>query len=317
MPKTYTTADTEHAVGLMPEHDPFYRTRSGATFLGDSSELMRSLPAESVDLICTSPPFPLLRPKAYGNRTAAEYLEWFHPFAAQFKRVLKDTGSVVIDLGGTWLRGRPVRSLYQYQFVIEMCTPEEEGGLGFRLAQDLYWYNDAKLPTPAAWVTVRRCRLKDAVNTVWWLSKTDEPTAHNSRVLQPYSDSHKRLLKKGYNAGSRPSEHFISEGGFSTDNGGAIPPTLLVAANTSSNDQYLSRCRSAGLKAHPARFPESLPDFAIKLCTNQGDLVLDPFCGSNTTGSVAERLGRRHIGMELEKEYLDTSRFRFNWDDDE
>ncbi len=190
------------------------------------------------------------------------------------------------------------------------------------------WYNPAKLPTPTEWVTVRRERVKDAVNTVWWLSPGEHPKANNRRVLKPYSESQKQLMKNGYKAKLGPSEHQISEK-FGTDNGGAIPPNLLedsdfrydvgdslpvnviAASNTSSNDYYLQRCREEGVKPHPARFPAALPEFAINLCTEEGDLVLDPFAGSNMTGWVAEKAGRRWIAMELQEDYLIGSKFRF------
>jgi site-specific DNA-methyltransferase (cytosine-N4-specific) len=288
-----------------------------------------------------------LRKKAYGNVAAEEYIEWFVAFAHEFRRVLKPEGSLVVDIGGTWVRGTPVRSLYHFELVLRLCKPVEASGCGFNLAQELYWYNPAKLPTPAEWVTVRRVRVKDAVNTVWWMSPSENPKANNRRVLKPYSESQKVLMKNGYKPKLRPSEHNISHK-FGVDNGGAIPPNLIgprngsvegyeigepvplivapeweneadaitavnliAASNTSSNDTYQTRCREAGITPHPARFPSALPEFVIGLCTEEGDLVLDPFAGSNTTGFVAERMGRRWIAMELTEEYLIGSRFRF------
>jgi site-specific DNA-methyltransferase (cytosine-N4-specific) len=166
------------------------------------------------------------------------------------------------------------------------------------------------LPSPAEWVTVRRTRVKDAVDPVWWLSKTPDPKASNWRVLRPYSDSMKKLLENGYKAQLRPSGHDISEH-FSKDNQGAIPPNLLSMANTDSNSTYLRECRQRGIKPHPARFPHGLPEFFIRFLTDPGDLVLDPFAGSNVTGEVAERLGRRWLAFELVEEYLEASKFRF------
>jgi DNA modification methylase len=307
---------------------PYYSTDCGRVFLGDSLELLKKVNTASVDLICTSPPFALLRKKQYGNVSSHEYVEWFLQFSREFKRVLKPEGSLVIDIGGTWIKGVPVRSLYHYELVLRLCQPESEGGNGFFLAQELYWYNPAKLPTPAEWVTVRRVRVKDAVNTVWWLSPTENPKASNRRVLKPYSESQKSLMKNGYKPMLRPSEHQISDR-FGADNGGAIPPNIvedeefpdiigafvpvnvLSASNTSSNDHYLTRCREEGVKPHPARFPSALPEFVIGLCTEPGDMVLDPFAGSNMTGAVAERMGRQWVAFEIEEEYLRGSRFRF------
>ncbi len=236
---------------------------------------------------------------------AKDYVPWFTDFAVEFKRILKDTGSLVVDIGGTWIKGQPTRSLYHFELVIALCKT-----LGFHLAQEFYWYNPSKLPSPAEWVTVRRIRVKDAVNTVWWLSKTPHPKANNRRVLKPYSDSMKKLLKVGYKAKKRPSGHDISEN-FSKDNKGAIPPNLLSLANTDSNGEYLQRCRKQGIRPHPARFPHGLPEFFIKFLTESGDLVVDPFAGSNITGEVAEKLNRKWLAFELVEEYLEASKFRF------
>jgi site-specific DNA-methyltransferase (cytosine-N4-specific) len=107
----------------------------------------------------------------------------------------------------------------------------------------------------------------------------------------------------------RPSQHDISAH-FQKDNGGAIPPNILVVPNTRSNDDYFKRCKAAGVPIHPARFPHALPEFFIKFLTRPRGLVLDPFAGSNTTGLVAESLGRRWVSFELNAEYVSGSRFR-------
>jgi len=181
----------------------------------------------------------------------------------------------------------------------------------FYLAQEFFWYNPAKLPTPAEWVTVRRERVKDAVDCVWWLSKDPHPKASNLKVLQPYSESMEQLLKNGYRAKARPSGHQISTK-FNKRNAGAIPSNLLQIANTESNSRYLRACRQAGIKPHPARYPAGLPEFFIRLLTDEGDLVVDPFAGSNVTGEVCERLRRRWIAVDIVQEYLEGSKFRFD-----
>ncbi|WP_427159828.1 DNA-methyltransferase [Aliinostoc sp. HNIBRCY26] len=267
--------------------------------------MITTIPDSSINLILTSPPFALTRQKEYGNASADKYIEWFLPFAQQFKRVLAENGSFVLDLGGAYLPGNPVRSIYQYELLVRLCQE-----VGFFLAQEFYHYNPARLPTPAEWVTIRRIRVKDAVNVVWWLSKTPHPKADNRKVLKPYSHSMKRLLKNGYKAKIRPSGHEISEK-FQKDNQGAIPPNLLEIANTESNSIYLRRCKAAGIKPHPARFPQGFAEFFIKFLTDEGDLVLDPFAGSNTTGFVAETLQRRWISCEINQDYVVGSRYRF------
>lgn len=284
---------------------PYYATRQGASYLGDALRLMDLLEDESVDLILTSPPFALTRQKEYGNTAEAEYVEWFMEFAVEFRRVLKPTGSFVLDLGGAYLRGAPVRTIYQFELLVRLCRE-----LGFHLAQEFFHYNPSRLPAPAEWVTVRRVRVKDSVNVVWWLCVSENPKADNRKVLQPYSPSMESLLKNGYKPRLRPSGHDISDK-FSRRNGGAIPPNLLSLANTESNSQYLRRCREAGVKPHPARFPQAFPEFFINFLTDPDDLVLDPFAGSNTTGYVAETLKRRWLAFELREDYLKGSILRF------
>jgi site-specific DNA-methyltransferase (cytosine-N4-specific) len=277
---------------------PFHSTRLGKILHGDSLEVLQAMKPQTIDLIMTSPPFGLVRKKAYGNADAHEYLDWFRPFAEAFKRGLKDSGSLVIDIGGAWIPGQPTRSLYHFKLLIMLCDE-----YGFHLAQEFFWWNPAKLPSPAEWVTVRRVRVKDAINCIWWLSPTPWPRADNRRVLQPYSDSMRDLLRNGYRPMRRPSGHDISEK-FGRDNGAAIPPNLIALANTESNGRYLRYCKELGIKAHPARYPAEIPEYFVRMLTDPGDFVVDPFGGSCVTGEVSERLGRRWVCVDLVEEYL-------------
>ena len=285
--------------------ETFRKTEYGQIVWGDSLEVLKKRKAGSVDLIMTSPPFGLVRQKDYGNVAADEYIDWFRDFGKQFHRVLKDSGSLVIDIGGAWNKGQPTRSLYHFKLLIMLCEK-----MGFHLAQDFYWWNPSRLPTPAEWVTVRRVRVKDSINTVWWLSKTPWPKASNKKVLQPYSPAMKTLLKNGYRAKKRPSGHDISEK-FSTDNGAAIPPNLIAIPNTESNSFYLKYCEEHDLKPHPARFPSELPEYFIRMLTDKGDVVIDPFGGSCVTGEVCERLERKWTCIELLRDYCVAAEGRF------
>jgi DNA modification methylase len=285
---------------------PFYETKLGRMYWVDSLEFMRAeMNDSSVDLIMTSPPFGLVRKKTYGNVDAENYLTWFHPFGLEFHRILKPHGSLVIDIGGAWNRGQPTRSLYHFELLIMLCKD-----LGFYLAQEIFWWNPSKLPTPAEWVTVRRVRVKDAVNCIWWLSKTPWPKASNRRVLAPYSDSMKSLLNNGYKAKKRPSGHDISTK-FNINNQASIPPNLLAIPNTESNSYYLRYCKEKGLPQHPARFPSDVPEFFIRMLTEPRELIFDPFAGSCVTGEVAERLKRRWICCDNVEEYLAGALGRF------
>lgn len=285
-----------------------YTTKYGKAYCGDSLKLLKKLPDNSVNLVMTSPPFALLRKKEYGNKDQYEYVEWLAEFAELVLQKLTPDGSFVLDLGGAYTKGVPTRSLYNFRVPIHFCD-----NLGFFLAEDFYWFNPSKLPSPIEWVNKRKMRAKDSVNTVWWFSKTEFPKANVSNVLTEYSDRMKKLLKdpeKFYSAKKRPSGHDISMG-FGKANAGAIPSNLLQISNSESSGIYFDSCKKAGLKRHPARFPAKLPEFFIKFLTEPGDLVLDIFAGSNTTGFVAENLKRQWMSFDMEMDYVSASAFRF------
>jgi len=293
-----------------------YRTAWGSAYVGDSLQLLDYVKKESINLVITSPPFCLLRQKAYGNLPQDEYIDWLTEFARKVKDVLVDDGSFVLDLGGAYERDRPVRSLYNYRILIRFCDE-----LGFRLAEEFFWFNPAKLPSPIEWVNKRKIRAKDAVNTVWWFSKSDYPKADITKVIVPYSPRMRRLLKdrkKYYTPKLRPSGHDISRGFEGIDRGGALPSNYLIdatnaleVANTEATSKYLKNCRIAGAEPNPARFPKKIPDFFIKFLTSQGDVVLDIFAGSNTTGEAAEGNQRRWIAFDNERKYVAGSALRF------
>ncbi|MBI5000123.1 MAG: site-specific DNA-methyltransferase [Euryarchaeota archaeon] len=287
---------------------PMYSTNYGKAYLGDSNDLFKIIPDSSIDLVITSPPFALQRKKEYGNKEQDEYIDWLFQFSKPIMRVLKDTGSFVLDMGGAYQKNKPVRSLYNYRVLIKFCDEA-----GFNLAEEFFWHNPAKLPSPIEWVNKRKIRVKDSVNTVWWFSKTENPKANVRNVLAPYSKRMKKLLSDAenyYKPKLRPSGHDISDR-FNHSNGGAIPSNLLQISNTESNSQYLRACKDVGVDPHPARFPSKLPEFFIKFLTDPNDVVLDFFAGSNTTGAVAENLERKWIAFEKEPLYLAASSFRF------
>ena len=292
----------------MFESKYLYCTRKGKAIIGDSLELMKELPDNSINLVITSPPFALSRPKEYGNKNQEEYIDWILKFTKEVKRVITLDGSFVIDLGGAYQKGIPIRSLYNYRLLIRMCDEQ-----GWKLAEEFFWHNPSKLPSPIEWVNKRKIRAKDSVNTVWWLSKSDFPKSDVKKVLTEYSDRMKKLIEdssKYYTPKKRPSGHDISES-VGNDNGGAIPSNLLQIPNTESNSQYLKYCKDLEIKGHPARFPSKLPEFFIKLLTDENDLVLDIFAGSNTTGWAAQQLNRKWLAFELNHQYLAASIFRF------
>lgn len=305
--------------------NPLYRTGLGSAYVADALDLMRAMPDGSVHLALTSPPYALHFKKEYGNASKAEYVEWMLPFAREIYRLLPDDGSFVLNIGGSYNKGVPTRSLYHFKLLIALV---EE--VGFHLAQECFWYNPAKMPVPAQWVTIDRIRVRDSVEYVWWLSKTPWPKASNRNVLKAYSADQHRLNARGVQATTRPGGYKINESFGDIAAGGAIPPNVVEDAvlpadadptafaesmmkfgNNAANDAYATGCKAAGIKRHPARFPAALPEFFVKLLTEDGDVVLDPFAGSNTTGAVAETLGRRWIAVDQVESYLEGSRYRF------
>ena len=309
-PRVVTLKAGAKGVGV---HAPFmlYTTSLGRFYLGRSEDALE-LPelrriSGKVNLILTSPPFPLNRKKAYGNLQGSTYLHWLASFAERLRELLSPTGSVVLELGNAWEKGQPTFSILPIKALLAF----QEAGR-FHLCQEFICYNPAKLPTPAQWVTVERVRAKDAFTRVWWMSKTARPEADNRRVLQPYSVDMQRLLERQtYNAGTRPSEHVIRPDTFLTDHGGSIPSNVFVIANTSSQDPYLRYCRNRKIVPHPARMPLDLASFFVKFLTKPGDLVFDPFAGSNVTGLAAEQLQRKWIGIDSDPLYSLSSAARF------
>lgn len=283
---------------------PLYTTKHGKAIVGDALEVMRQFQAASVNLVVTSPPYALHFKKEYGNVPQGSYISWFIPFAKEIHRLLHEDGSFVLNIGGSWTPGKPTRSLYHFELLITLVRD-----LGFYLAQELYWYNPAKLPAPAEWVNVRKLRVKDSVECLWWLSKTPWPKANNQRVLQEYSPDMLRLIRRGYKAKKRPSGHNITA--KFTEREGSISPNFLMFGNNDANGRYLEACKRLGYQPHPARFPIQLPTFFIRFLTDPGDLVLDPFAGSNTAGEAAEREGRNWIAIESRLDYLEASQSRF------
>src|SRR6266540_1221457 len=288
-----------------------YETDHGLALHGKLEDFLTSDYAKQyagkVQLIFTSPPFPLNRKKQYGNVRGDDYVSWLADFAPRFLKLLKPNGSIVIELGHAWERGLPVMSTLALRALLRFLS---RGKL--HLCQQFVCYNPARLPTPAQWVNVKRIRVKDAFTHLWWMSPSPRPKASNRRVLKEYSAAMKSLLKRGnYNSGRRPSQHKIGAKSFLTNNGGAIPSNVLTVANTRTGDRYQRYCKRYGFEPHPARMPERVPAFFIKFLTQRGDLVADPFAGSNTTGAVAEQLERKWVAIELNKDYLKASKGRF------
>jgi len=333
--------DPREMADSLPPAKPLYRTHRGVAYVGDSLDGMkRFLKDESVALFMTSPPFALGRAKEYGNEPEERYTSWFREFALVMWDKLRADGSLIIDLGGAWRRGRPVRSLYQFKLLLELC--ENLGDKSFHLAHEFYWYNPSKMPLPAQWVNVDRCRVKDSVNIIWWLSKSERPKANNRKVLKPYSPDMEALLERqSYNGGRRPNGTKVNPETWKVRHAGAIPPNVFEAppdlngsgvgpenfirvGGSESASRYHRAFKALAerhngssdlavvARKHPARFPLQIPRFFIDFLTEPGDLVVDAFAGSNVTGQAAEETLRRWRAFELHRYYLEPSIARFD-----
>ncbi len=304
---------------------PEFSTSLGKAYCSRIEDFVASSTAKrlkgKVNLILTSPPFPLAAPKAYGNKIGEDYRSWIVEVCRSLRPLLAENGSLVIEIGNAWDKGQPTMSLLPLQTLIAIAEESE-----YNVCQQFIWENIAKLPGPAPYVTTNRIRLKDSHTNIWWYSPTVRPQSNNMAILTPYKDGQRKLMAKGsYNHGSRPSEHKISVDGFVTNNGGAIRGSTFTAdsseeqeigsvirmSNTQRDKGYYEWCRSQELTMHPARMPVSLAKLFIQFLTREGDLVLDPFGGSCTTGQAAEELQRKWIAVEMDSNYLAGARGRF------
>lgn len=307
-----------------------FETKLGKYFIDDSVKALskhKNQLRNKVQLILTSPPFPLNKKKSYGNLTGNEYKKWFVNLAELFSELITDDGSIVIELGNSWIPKKPVQSLLQVESLLSFVKNKKAK---LKLCQEFICYNPSRLPSPAQWVTINRIRTIDSFTRIWWMSKSDYPKADNKKVLRPYSKSMETLIEgKTYNSGKRPSEHKISEKGFLKNNGGSIthnvleieqidhrrnirlPHNMFSIANTQSNDYFMRTCKAQSIIPHPARMPLELASFFIQFLTDEGDIVLDPFAGSNTTGFCAEKEKRQWIAYERFDKYGEQAIVRF------
>ena len=272
---------------------------------GECLAEMKRLPDNSVDFIFTSPPYAdqVKDYGAIGSKIKPDKFDnWFVPRAKEMYRILKPTGSFVLNINDK-LDGK-----YQSIFVFKLVVMLVEE-VGFHLVRDYIWYNPATPPNVFSRGTMGRT--KKSHEYCLWFSKSEEWTFNMDAIRKPYSDKMLVLFqaapKGDRSANSRPSRHSFDLSHPWKDNGGADPGSVLSISNTSSNDTFHRLCKQFGI-GHPARFPEALVEFFIKAGTNEGDVVLDPFAGSGTTAIVSHRLGRSFIYMDINPDYYDMAK---------
>lgn len=238
---------------------PAYSTSSGTMYLGKIESFLDSQYAKSlhgkVNLIFTSPPFPLNRKKKYGNLNGDEYLKWLESLAPRLRELLAPDGSLVIELGNSWEPGTPTMSTLALEALLGIKRAGD-----YHLCQQFICNNPARLPSPAQWVTVERVRVKDSFTHVWWMAPSPRPKASNRNVLEEYSPSMKALLERGsYNSGkrgrsttsARPRSSLITAARFlgacSTSATPLAATATDVTSGTTSSSLTLRRCRHASL----------------------------------------------------------------------
>jgi site-specific DNA-methyltransferase (adenine-specific) len=253
---------------------------------GDSLELLKCLPDESVDLVVTSPPYADRRSSTYGGVKADDYVEWFLPYTDEMQRVLRPDGSFALNINDIAEEGE--RHPYVYELVLSM---RDRGWLWI----DTYMWKKTN-PFPGRW----KNRLKHGFEYIYHFTKTRDITWNADAVRQPAKQSTKDRLSRlrGDDFKRRESE---SGSGFAVRHANfeketALPSNVLEMGTVSYN------------KGHSAAYPEALPEFFVKLLSEEGDLVLDPFMGSGTTAVVAKRNCRRFLGFDKEAEYVELAR---------
>ncbi|WP_121812094.1 DNA methyltransferase [Mucilaginibacter kameinonensis] len=274
--------------GIKEDLDVAYRTDLGIYYKCSIENALQSKSFEKykgkINLIITSPPFPLNRKKKYGNFNGQTYIDWLTSITSQFAELLTDDGSFVIEIGNAWEENEPTMSTLPLETLLEIKRKGD-----FKLCEQFVWFNTAKLPSPVQWVNIERSRVKDSFTNIWWLSKTAKPKANNKNVLEAYSASMEKLLKnKKYNSGARPSEHHIGDKSFLSNHGGSIPSNVLIGSNTVSNSAYLKYCQNNDLTPHPARMPNFIPEFFTKFLTEEYLAILFTY-----------ELGKSELKLEL------------------
>ena len=253
---------------------------------GDCLDVLPTLPAVSVDLIVTSPPYADSRKNSYGGVHPDKYVEWFLPVAAELKRVLKDDGSFVLNIKEKVVRGE------RHTYVLELILALRRQG--WLWTEEYLWHK--KNCAPGKWPN----RFRDAWERCLHFTKQKKFKMYQEAVMVPTGDWAKTRLKK---LGENDIRRFNSQAGsgFGKNIANWVGREMAYPTNV------LHMATECGNKNHSAAFPKELPSWFIKLFTEEADVVLDPFMGSGTTCIAAYELGRNYIGIELKEDYYQSA----------
>ncbi len=250
---------------------------------GDCRELLKSLPSASIDLVITSPPYADQRKSTYGGIAPDNYVEWFLPIAAELLRVLKPSGSFILNIKEKVVDGQ--RHTYVLELIVEMKKQ------GWLWTEEYLWHK--RNCYPGKWPN----RFRDAWERCLHFTKEKNFAMYQESVMVPTGDWAKSRLKNLSETDKRRDNSKV-ENGFGKKISNWIGRDMAYPTNVL---HFATEC---GNKSHPATFPLELPSWFIRLFTQPDDLVLDPFIGSGTTAEAAKRAGRHYLGIELSPEYV-------------
>lgn len=289
-----------------------FSTDLGIAILGACETVFAKIDAP-ITLCLTSPPYPLAKPRNYGNPSEAQYVDWICKTLEPVVKNLVRGGSICLNISNDiFMPGNPSRSLYRERLVLAL-----HDRLGLHKMDEFIWHNPSKAPGPVQWASINRVQLNVAWEPVYWF--TNDPRSvrsDNRRVLQEHSQKHLDLIKSGGEQRTRnhsDGAYRLQQGKFANQTEGRIARNVLSFGHACADQMaYKQIARAAGLPVHGAPMPLSLASFLVEFLTEPDDLVADPFGGSFTTAKAAERLGRRWLSTECMLEYVlgGASRFR-------
>lgn len=260
------------------------KVKTNIIYHGDCREILRTLPDECVDLIITSPPYADRRKHTYGGVPPDQYVEWFLPISLELKRVLKPEGSFVLNIKERVIDGE--RGTYVMELVLAMRKQ------GWFWIEEYCWHK--KNCYPGKWPN----RFRDAWEHCYHFAKQKHFKMYQEAVMVPMGNWAERRLKY-LTKNDLVRDESRSKSGFGKRVANWIGRELVYPTNV------LHLATEVTNKNHSAVFPIELPSWFIKLFTQEGDVVLDPFIGSGTTALAAQRLNRKYIGIELQAEYIE------------
>jgi len=254
---------------------------------GDAAEQLKKLARNSVDLVVTSPPYADSRINTYGGVSPSKYVEWFLPISQELLRVLKPSGTFILNIKERVVSGE--RHTYVLELILEMKRQ------GWLWTEEFIWHK--KNSFPGKWPN----RLRDSWERLLQFNKTKKFAMYQQEVMVPVGGWAKTRLKSLSEVDKRRDESRVGSG-FGKNISNWLNRDKVYPNNV------LHIATECGNKNHSAVYPEALPEWFIKLFTKENDWVLDPFLGSGTTIKVAQRMGRHSIGIEILPEYCEIAR---------